>query len=60
MKYKIEVHSLGYEDTHKFVDVASLREAKKFEREAKLEWCEHNDIDLDDNFEMPFTRVTKV
>ncbi len=60
MKYKIEVRSLGYEDHTKIVDVPSLRVAKQYERQAKVEWCDANAIDLDDNFEMPFTRTTKV
>ena len=59
MRYRIEVHSLGYEDTSKVVEASSLREAKRFERDAKVEWCEHNAIDLDSNFELPFTRITK-
>ncbi len=60
MTYKIEVHSLGYEDTCKVVDAPSLRVAKQQERQAKLEWCEHNDIDLDSSFDLPFTRIFKV
>lgn len=60
MKYKIEVHALGYEDTSKIVEASSLREAKREERQAKVEWCDHNAIDLDSDFEMPFTRITKV
>lgn len=60
MKYKIEVHSQGYEDTALIVDANSLREAKRREREAKVAWCDHNAIDLDGNFDMPFTRVTKI
>lgn len=60
MRYKIDVHATGYEDFTKVVDAPSLRVAKQSERQAKLEWCEHNDIDLDDNFEMPFTRVSKL
>jgi len=60
MQYKIEVHALGYEDTTKIVECSSLREAKQHERQAKVEWCEHNDIDLDTDFEMPFTRVSKI
>lgn len=60
MNYKIEVHSLGYEDTSKTVDAGSLREAKRFTRDAIIEWCDHNDIDLDSNFDLPFTRILKV
>lgn len=60
MNYKIEVHSVGYEDTAKVVDVASLREARRFVRDAIIEWCEHNELDFDGNWEMPFTRVTKI
>lgn len=61
MKYKIEVHSLGYEDTAKIVDRPSLSQVAKTDiLEAKVEWCQHNDIDLDSNFELPFTRVVKV
>lgn len=60
MKYKIEVHSLGYEDTTLVVDARSLREAKRHEREAKVQWMDHNAIEWDGNWEMPFTRVTKL
>lgn len=60
MNYKIEVHSLGYDDTAKLVDKPSLREAKREVRQAIIEWCDHNDIDLDSNFDLPFTRVLKV
>lgn len=60
MKYKIEVHSEGYEDTTLIVDAKSLRDAKREERSAKLQWCAHNDIDLDSEFDLPFTRVTKL
>ncbi len=60
MKYQIEVRSLGYENHTKTVDAPSLRVAKQSERQAKLEWCDLNAIDLDDNFEMPFTRITKL
>ena len=60
MKYKIEVHSLGYDDYSKVVDAPSLRVAKQQERQAKVEWCEHNDIDLDSSFDLPFTRITKL
>ena len=52
MKYKIEVHSLGYTDHIKEVDAPSLRVAKQSERQAK--------VDLDGDFELPFTRTTKV
>lgn len=60
MKYKIEVHSAGYEDYAKIVDASSLRHAKQLEGKAKIEWCDVNDIDADDNFEMPFTRISKI
>lgn len=61
MKYKIEVHSLGYEDTSLIVDASSLRQAKQSERQAKIQWFDHNAIDLDDDtIELPFTRVTKL
>ena len=60
MKYKIEVHSLGYEDTALIVDAPSLRVAKREERAAKLQWCAHNGLDLDGEFELPFTRITQV
>lgn len=60
MNYKIEVHSEGYVDHSKTVQASSLREAKRHEREVKVEWCDKNDIDLDSNFELPFTRTTKV
>lgn len=54
-QYKIEVHSLGYEDYSKIVVASSLREAKKQERQAKVEWCDRNAIDS--SFELPFTRI---
>ena len=60
MKYKIEVHALGYDDHAKIVDAPSLRVAKQFELQAKVEWCDANDIDTDSDFEMPFTRITKL
>lgn len=61
MKYKIEIHALGYEDTAKIVDRPSLNRVTKTDvLEAKVEWFDHNDIDLDGNFEMPFTRITKL
>lgn len=59
-EYKIDVRGLGYDDCTLTVKASSLREAKRYEREAKVRWCELNNIDLDDNFEMPFTRTTKV
>jgi hypothetical protein len=58
MKYKIEVHGNGYEDHIKIIDAPSLRVAKQYERQAKLEWIERNDLDVDD-CELPFTRVGK-
>jgi hypothetical protein len=60
MKYKIEVHAFGYEDTCKVVEASSLRQAKQSELKAKVEWCDHNAIDVDSDFEMPFTRTSKV
>jgi serine/threonine protein kinase HipA of HipAB toxin-antitoxin module len=61
MKYKIEIQSLGFETTSKIVDRPSLNRVTKNDiLEAKVEWCDHNAIDTDDNFEMPFTRITKV
>lgn len=61
MKYKIEVHSMGYEDTSLVVEAPSLRVAKQSERAAKVAWVDHNGLDWDsDIWEMPFTRVTKV
>jgi hypothetical protein len=60
MKYRIEVRGIGYEDYAVDVDAPSLREAKRHELKAKVDWCEHNDIDVDSSFEMPFTRVTKI
>lgn len=60
MKYKIEVHSLGYDDHAKIVDRPSLNRITKTDiLEAKVEWCDANDIDLD-SLEMPFTQITKV
>lgn len=59
MKYKIEVHAVGYEDHVKIVEAVSMREARRGELAAKIEWCELNDIDVDTDFEMPFTRITK-
>lgn len=61
MKYKIEIHSLGYEDHAKIVDRPSLKHVTKTDiLQAKIEWSERNAIDLDSNFELPFTRITKV
>ena len=61
MKYKIEIHSTGYDDHAKVVDRPSLNRVTKTDIiEAKVEWCDANDIDLDSDFEMPFTRITKV
>ena len=60
MKYKIEVHAIGYEDTAMIVEAPSLRVAKQSELKAKVEWCDHNAIDYDGNFEMPFTRITNL
>lgn len=59
MKYRIEVHALGYDDTSLVVEAPSLREAKRSERDAKLQWCEHNDIDTD-SVDLAFTRITKL
>jgi hypothetical protein len=60
--YKIEVHSEGYEDTFKLVSANSLQQAKQgFNvRSAIIEWCEHNDVDVDDMEGLPFTRISKV
>ena len=58
--YKIEVHSQGYEDYTLMVKAPTLRDAKRREREAKVAWCDLNDIDLDSTFDLPFTRVTPV
>ena len=60
MKYSIQIHSIGYTDHTKIVEAPSLRVAKQFERQAKVEWCDANDIDLDSSFELPFTRITKL
>lgn len=61
MKYKIEVHSHGYEDYSLIVDEPSLRNAKQHELKAKIAWADNNALDLDsDQLEMPFTRVTKL
>lgn len=62
MKYKIEVHSMGYEDTSTVVEADTAQKAKSgFNmRSAILQWCEHNNIDLDSNFELPFTRISRV
>lgn len=60
MKYKIEVHAQGYDDLAVIVEVPSLAKAKQQERAAKVAWCDHNAIDVDTDFEMPFTRITKV
>lgn len=60
MTYRIEVHAIGYEDTSLVVNAPSLREAKRSERHAIIVWCDYNDIDLDSNFNLPFTRTTKV
>lgn len=57
--YKIEVHSLGYQDHVLMVQAKTLAEAKRREREAKVQWIDLNAIDHDSD-ELPFTRVTKV
>jgi hypothetical protein len=61
MKYKIEVHSLGYEDTFKVVEASNSQKAKSgFNvHSAIIEWCEHNAIDID-NMEMPFVRISRI
>ncbi len=58
MKYKIDVHSIGYEDTSLTVEADTLKQAKWFEQQARVEWCNHNAIDLD-SLDLPFTRTTK-
>jgi hypothetical protein len=60
MKYKIEVHSIGYEDTFKIIEAPTSQAAKSgFNRRAAIiEWLEHNDIDID-SMELPFVRITK-
>lgn len=61
MKYRIEVHSQGYEDHSKVVDRPALSKVSKTDiLQAKVEWCDKNDIDTDGNFELPFTRITKI
>jgi hypothetical protein len=60
MKYLIEVHALGYTDHAKSVDgPLSSSLLKQFERQAKEEWCEANDIGID-SVELAFTRITKL
>lgn len=60
-KYKIEVHSVGYEDTSLVVERVSQNRITKTDiLQAKVAWCEHNDIDLDGDFELPFIRITKL
>lgn len=60
--YRIEVHSIGYEDTALEVRAENLQKASSGwnRRNAILKWCEHNDIDLDSNFDLPFIRISKV
>jgi len=60
MKYKIEIHAMGYEDTAKVVDRQSRNRITKNDiLEAKVEWINHNALDVDD-CEMPFHRITKL
>lgn len=58
--YQIQVHSEGYEDHTKIVQAANERQARQQERAAKVEWCELNDIDIDTDFELPFTRISRI
>jgi hypothetical protein len=59
-KYKIEVHSIGYEDTALVVEAVSRdRIHARDILQAKVAWCEYNDIHLC-NIELPFTRITKL
>ena len=62
MKYKIEIHSNGFEDYSKIVDRPSRGAVTKTDvLQAKVEWQNHNDIDADyDSIELPFHRITKV
>lgn len=61
MKYKITVHSLGYDDTVFVVEADSKQKASSGfnRRSAIIAWCEHNDIDVDDNFELPLVKVER-
>ena len=56
-RYKIEIHSLGFDDITVVVDHAPT---KTDILAAKAEWCRHNDIDVDSEFELPFTRITRL
>lgn len=58
--YKIEVRSVGYDDHVLTVEAKNEREARRSELQAKTEWAIKNDIDLDNDFEMPFTRITRI
>ena len=59
MKFKIEVHGHGYEDTAFVVDKPSKNRITKTEiLQAKVDWCDKNDIDVD-SVELPFTRITR-
>lgn len=60
MQYRIEVHSLGYEDTFKIVDAPSLRVANQERSKAIVEWADHNALDFDGVWDLPFTRTIKV
>lgn len=61
MKYRIEVHSLGYEDTELIVERPALSKVSKSDvLQAKVQWCDHNDIDMNSSFELPFHRITKL
>lgn len=59
MKYLIEVHSIGYEDTSLVVEDDSLAKARQKIQFAVLGWLEHNDADVD-TVDLPFTRIRRV
>lgn len=60
MKFKIEIHSTGYENTSITVDRKSRGHVTKTDiLQAKAEWCKLNDVDMDSEFDLPFVRITK-
>ena len=61
-RFKIEVHSLGYEDTSIEVDAPKLKVAgcQANIDKAIAAWCEHNALDVDNDWGLPFTRVMRL
>jgi len=62
MKYLIEVHSLGYEDTSTEVGAVSrvAASSKANIQKAIIAWCDHNALDINNDSGLPFTRVIRL